>query len=121
LLALEGNYWKMMPILGDNLIFLGNYSGHNSNSTNCLEIIAYLFAIKYLSPNKVILLRGVQETKAFNERTLLVECRARLGEDLGSTVWNMINEIFLQLPVVAIVNESIYCASSGIPKDSGRI
>lgn len=121
LLSLENNYWKTMPILGDNLIFLGNYSGHNFNTTTSLEVLAYLFSLKYLSPNKVILLRGVQETKAFNERTLLVECRARLGEELGVTVWKLINEIFLQLPVVAIVNECIYCASSGIPKDSGRI
>lgn len=120
LLMLENHFWKAMPILGDNIIFLGNYSGHNNNSTSCLEVIAYLFSLKYLSPNKVILLSGVQETEAFNERTLLLECRARLGEEVGTTVWNMINDIFMQLPVVAIVNETIYCASSGIPKDSNK-
>lgn len=121
LLGLENLFWKAMPILGDNIIFLGNYSGHNNNSnSSCLEVIAYLFSLKYLSPNKVILLSGVQESETFNERTLLLECRARLGEELGTTVWGMINDIFLQLPVVAIVNETIYCASSGIPKESNK-
>lgn len=136
LYALEMAFWRSLPVLGDNIVFLGNYTGNGTGQ--CLETLAYLFSIKYLCPNKVLLLRGVQETKGFNEKTLLVECRSRLGKELGKQVnesvieiqlshfqfqfqvWNLVNDVFQSLPVMAIINESIVCASSGIPKESGK-
>lgn len=119
LLTLETAFWHSVPVIGDNIIFLGNYTG-NSSRGQSIELLAYIFAIKYLCPNKVVLLRGVQETKAFNEKTLLVECRSRLGNEMGTQVWNMINDIFQHLPIVAVVNEATICTPSGIPKDTGK-
>ncbi|KAI2795566.1 hypothetical protein BLOT_016651 [Blomia tropicalis] len=118
LFAMERALWRAMPIIGDELIFLGNYTGNNGSEGHGVEVLAYLFAIKYLCPNKVTLLRGIQETRSYNEKTLLLECRSRFGDDLGKQLWETVNGIFDRLPYMALINEQIVCSSSGFPKDS---
>lgn len=115
LLMMEKKFWNTMPVIPEMLIFLGNYTGKTSF---CVEVIIYLFSIKYLAPNQVILLRGVQETRAYNEKTLLLECKLRYGDEMGKQLWEAINAVYDQLPYVVLINESIVCLPSGIPKDS---
>lgn len=61
--------------------------------TNGLECVAYLFALKICSPNKLFLLRGNHETRDVNgwedhygDRSFLRQCKARFGRDLGACV-----------------------------------
>ncbi|OTF78145.1 serine/threonine phosphatase-like protein [Euroglyphus maynei] len=121
LLTMEQLLWPTVPVIAQNLVFLGNNNnndGKQSNHDYSIETIIYLFAVKYLCPNKVILLKGVNETRSCNEKTLLIECRNRYGDERGGRIWRAINQVFDELPLVCIINESILCASSGIPKDS---
>ena len=113
--TMESQFWSTMPVIPENLIFLGNYTGKSNYS---IEVLIYLMSIKYMSPNQVYLLRGIQETRNYNEKTLLLECKLRYGEEMGKQLWESFNSVFDHLPYVAIINESIVCTSSGIPKDA---
>lgn len=60
---------------------------------NGLECVAYLFALKICSPNKLFLLRGNHETRDVNgwedhygDRSFLRQCKARFGRELGESV-----------------------------------
>lgn len=116
LLSLEQMFWPSMPVIPLTLIFLGNYISGKKGVHN-IETIIYLFAIKYICPNKIVLLKGIEETRAMNEKTLLIECKTRYGEERGKLIWNSINYVFDEMPLVSIINESIVCTSSGIPKE----
>ena len=117
LLAMENVLWCGIPIIGDDLLFLGNFTGHTL-SNQAFDVLVYLFAIKYISPNKVLLLRGIQETRKFNQQTLLTSWENRFGNVTGNQLWKAVNNVFDQLPYIAVVNESVLCASSGIPKEA---
>lgn len=60
---------------------------------NGLECVAYLFALKICSPNKLFLLRGNHETRDVNgwedhygDRSFLRQCKARFGRELGACI-----------------------------------
>jgi len=120
LLAMEIQLWRSMPVIADTLIFLGNYTGQSSRGSQAIEVLIYLLAIKFICPDKVLLLRGVQETREYNSNTLLPECKFRFGEELGKNLWEAFNVVFEQLPYMAIISESIVCVSSGCPKSSTK-
>jgi hypothetical protein len=65
---------------------------------NGLECVAYLFALKICSPNKLFMLRGNHETRDVNgwedhyaDRSFLRQCKARFGRDLGAWVDEWVN------------------------------
>lgn len=117
LLTMERLLWQSIPVLPINIIFLGNYIGPNKN---CVEVISYLFALKMLLPAKVILLRGFNECKECSAN-MINECIQKYGNEIGRFIWESINDVFEKLPFAAVVDESILCVHSGIPKLSGRI
>ena len=112
LLVIEKHFWHSCPVVCNNYIFLGNYSGVMAHGVECL---AYLFSMKLLAPNKVFLLRGTAEMRSQNKRTLLHECTTKYGPKYGRKVYDTLNDIFDRLPFAVIVDETIFCAHSGIP------
>lgn len=119
LLTLEKCIWKRFPVVGANLVFLGDYVDRGKWSVECAT---YLFALKILMPNKITLLRGNHEVRALQcHYTYRIECLAKYGEDYGSKIWEVTNQIFDRLSLSAVIDDVIFCAHGGIPRNTIEI
>jgi len=115
------NIWRLgLDLTAGNFVFLGDYV---DRGLQCLEVVAYLFALKLLLPHKVFLLRGNHETRDVNgweehyaERSFIYQCRCRFGDDLGFKVWEQINQVFDRMPLAAVIDQDIFCVHGGIPR-----
>lgn len=115
------NVWRLgMALTAGNFVFLGDFV---DRGMQCLECVAYLFAMKLLLPHKVFLLRGNHETRDVNgweehygERSFIYQCRERFGDDLGFRVWEQTNQVFDRLPLSAVIDQDIFCVHGGIPR-----
>ena len=109
-----------MSLTAGNFLFLGDYV---DRGMSCLEVIAYLMAMKLQLPHKVYLLRGNHETRDVNgweehygARSFIYQCRERFGEEVGYKVWESTNQTFDRLPLAAVVDQDIFCVHGGIPR-----
>lgn len=104
-----------VPVLQSNLVFLGNYicpkGVHN------VEVLCFLLALKTQSPNKVILLRGHNESVKEASRILLKECESKYG-NVGKQVCSLLCSVLEMMPFAVIIDESILCLHSGLPVKS---
>jgi diadenosine tetraphosphatase ApaH/serine/threonine PP2A family protein phosphatase len=115
------NLWKLgMDLAAGHFLFLGDYV---DRGMSCLEVVAYLFALKVLYPYKITMLRGNHETRDVNgweahylEKSFLFQCKERFGVSLGETVWEEINQAFDRLPLAAVIDHEIFCIHGGIPR-----
>ena len=115
------NIWRLgMSLTAGNFLFLGDYV---DRGMSCLEVIAYLLSMKLQNPQKVFLLRGNHETRDVNgweehygERSFIWQCRNRFGDDVGYRIWEACNQVFDRLPLVAVVDQDIFCVHGGIPR-----
>lgn len=115
------NIWRLgMALTAGNFVFLGDYV---DRGRNCLEVVAYLHAMKILLPHKVTLLRGNHETRDVNgweehygPRSFLSQCNERFGEQLGYNVWESTNQVFDRMPLAAVIDQDIFCVHGGIPR-----
>lgn len=113
---LHGNLQDLLRILifartppMSRFLFLGDYVDRGSFS---LEIIALLFALVCAYPSHVFLLRGNHEFEHVNQN---YGFQKEVQEQRGSLdLWNEVNNAFSYLPLIAIVNEQIFCVHGGI-------
>jgi diadenosine tetraphosphatase ApaH/serine/threonine PP2A family protein phosphatase len=119
------NIWRLgMSLTAGNFVFLGDYV---DRGMSCLEVTAYLLAMKLQLPDKVFLLRGNHETRDVNgweehygERSFIYQCRSRFGDDIGYRVWEACNQVFDRLPLCGVVDQDIFCVHGGIPRPVGE-
>jgi diadenosine tetraphosphatase ApaH/serine/threonine PP2A family protein phosphatase len=119
------NIWRLgMSLTAGNFLFLGDYV---DRGLSCLEVLAYLMAMKLQLPQKVFLLRGNHETRDVNgweehygERSFIWQCRSRFGDDIGYRIWEACNQVFDRLPLACVVDQDIFCVHGGIPRPISR-
>eukprot|EP00759_Apiculatamorpha_spiralis_P002633 PhF_6_TR11043/c0_g1_i1/m.17917 len=118
------NFWDM-NYTPYSFLFLGDYVDRGDYSVEC---VAYLFAMKVLSPDRVTLLRGNHEDHLVNgdvglygETAFKFQCTNLFGSILGNEVWNRINRVFSMLPYSAGIDKKIFCTHGGVPRMPKRL
>lgn len=134
---LHGNFRDLFYFM-DNLIsfqdlrytphrfmFLGDYVDRGEFS---VEVVAYLFAMKILAPQKVLLLRGNHEDTlvsgdvgGYGNTSFRAQCHAVFGMALGEELWHRASETFTYLPLTANIDGKIFCTHGGIPRYGGGV
>ena len=119
LLTLEQCLWKQYPAIDANLVFLGDYVDRGRWSIEC---VIYLMSMKILMPNKMTLLRGNHEVRPLQAHySYRAECLSKYGDEIGLKIWESTNRLFDRLPLCAIVDDAIFCAHGGIPRNTMEI
>jgi Diadenosine tetraphosphatase and related serine/threonine protein phosphatases len=89
-----------------DLIFLGDYVDRGKNS---VAILCQLLELKLRDRQKIILLRGNHETQEMNTFYGFYD------EIQDDDIFLEANRIFEEMPVAALINDSIFCVHGGIP------
>ncbi|VDN95914.1 unnamed protein product [Rodentolepis nana] len=113
-----GDLLRMFKLMGNpperRYLFLGNYINRGDRST---ETLTYLYCLKLKFPKHIYLLRGNHECQHVSENYgFYNECIARFTGKL----WQPIVRTFDHLPLIAIIEEKIFCCHSGMSPNIQR-
>ena len=113
---LHGNIFDLVRILSmaklppkSRYVFLGDYVDRGQFS---FEILLLIFALFCQFPNDVILLRGNHEFADVNSTYGFFEELTPIPN--GQYLYEQFNKVFEMLPIVAIVDDAIFCVHGGI-------
>jgi serine/threonine-protein phosphatase PP1 catalytic subunit len=91
-----------------NYLFLGDYVDRGNQG---IHVVCLLFALKISYPEHLFLLRGNHECSCINKQFgFYDECILMYDHE----VWKTFSGVFNCLPVVAIVEDKIFCVHGGI-------
>jgi len=92
-----------------NYLFLGDYVDRGRHG---VELVTLLLLLKIQNQERLTLLRGNHEARA---QTMVFgfydECMLKFG---SPRVWNMFMSVFDTMPVVAVVDNRLFCAHGGL-------
>ena len=98
-----------------NYLFLGDYVDRGKNG---VDTIALLLAYKVKYPENFFLLRGNHECASINRiYGFYDECKRRYSIKL----WKKFQDVFNALPMVAVIDEKIFCVHAGLSPDLNSI
>eukprot|EP00658_Telonema_sp_P-2_P077778 TRINITY_DN7122_c0_g1_i2.p1 TRINITY_DN7122_c0_g1~~TRINITY_DN7122_c0_g1_i2.p1 ORF type:complete len:178 (+),score=24.19 TRINITY_DN7122_c0_g1_i2:295-828(+) len=116
------------PLGQERYVFLGDYVDRGAWSTHCA---ALLLAAKLKFPDRVFMIRGNHESREINGTYgFLGELKSKFpqynvegGHNMGgifctegNTLWDAFNEVFDQMPLAAVVDNSIFCVHGGLSR-----
>ena len=92
------------------MLFLGDYVDRGNYS---IEVAIFLFSLKIIYPQNIIMLRGNHESRAMTEHfTFREECLNKYNGD--ESIYEVFIEAFESLPLSADVNGDYLCMHGGI-------
>lgn len=95
----------------NRVVFTGDYVDRGVFST---ENFLFLLVLKLNYPDKVILLRGNHESREMTRYfTYLMECEYKYNTD----IYDLCIEVFDSLPLVAVIDNKVFCTHGGIGPD----
>lgn len=120
---IHGQFYDLMELFkvcGDlphtNYLFLGDYVDRGNNSVECFTLV---LALKAKYKDRITLLRGNHESCEINKiYGFYDECFKKYGNE---RVWKMFSDIFMCLPLSALVENKIFCLHGGLSPALGQL
>ena len=120
---IHGQFYDLENIIGkfpklpkSKFLFLGDYADRGNFS---LETVLYLFSLKILYPDRIIMLRGNHETRLqtkkydfYDELTNKYKINNEYTE-----IYEAIMQCYDTLPIAALIDNEMFCVHGGITPD----
>jgi len=113
---IHGQFYDLLKLFAEggeipdtSYIFLGDFVDRGYHSA---ETILYLFTLKVLHPDKIILIRGNHESRQITQAYgFYDECLRKFGDP---SVWRVLCECFDALTLSCLVDGKVFCIHGGL-------
>jgi serine/threonine-protein phosphatase 2A catalytic subunit len=113
---IHGQFYDLMELFKicgapphTNFLFLGDYVDRGNNSVECF---CYILSLKIKYRDRITILRGNHESCEINRiYGFYDECFKKYGNE---RVWKMFTDVFMCLPLSAVVENRIFCLHGGL-------